>query len=300
MLTGLPDGWEIKWFGNLAATGDDDADSDGLSNAREYHFQLDPVRTDTDGDTVVDWCDSEFPLLEDAAPQGGFLYTAGGDTWNWVASWWDGDGWDGAPVSPHSGTKFRVTANAAGAQHQHSYNRAIMVSVTPPEGDHLRVDGHLDSTYPPGQVMLQFYVLEENGSASWEHRAYWGADLINSGVNGTASRHRAGDLPDSGTWVRLEVPAAALGLEGKIIEGMAFSLHGGRVAWDSAGILAPDMDGDGWLDTIEIASFGGLSHAPDEDYDQDGLPNCWDASPMTYDSSAIQFQITSPAEGAQL
>lgn len=32
----------------------------------------------------------------------------------------------------------------------------------------------------------------------WEHRAYWGANSINYGTDGSASRHFAGPLPATG------------------------------------------------------------------------------------------------------
>ena len=35
--------------------------------------------------------------------------------------------------------------------------------------------------------------------------------------------------------VRLDVPAAQVGLEGRTLNGMAFSLYGGRATWDYAG-----------------------------------------------------------------
>ena len=44
-----------------------------------------------------------------------------------------------------------------------------------------------------------------------------------------------GTLPAAGRWVRLEVPAAQVGLEGRTVNGMAFTLHGGRATWDYAG-----------------------------------------------------------------
>jgi hypothetical protein len=74
---------------------------------------------------------------------------------------------------------------------------------------------------------------------NWEHRAYWGANLIGWGVNGTASRYAAGPLPAPGQWVRLSVPASAVGLEGSTLKGMAFTLHGGRATWDLAGKSTP-------------------------------------------------------------
>jgi len=140
---------------------------------------------------------------------------------------------------------------------------------------------NLDPAKLPSEVMLEFYTLEDNGYGSWHHRAYWGSNLINSGTNNTASRYPMGSLPASNQWVRLEVPASAVGLEGRIIEGMAFTLYSGRAAWDNAGIVVPDMDGDGVVDidadgmpdSWELAHFGNLSQSGDGDYDSDGISN---------------------------
>jgi hypothetical protein len=70
---------------------------------------------------------------------------------------------------------------------------------------------------------------------SWEHRAYWGANLIPYGQDGTAGRRYLGPLPPAGQWVRLEVPASAVGLEGRVVSGMAFTLFDGRATWDYIG-----------------------------------------------------------------
>ena len=74
-----------------------------------------------------------------------------------------------------------------------------------------------------------------NDGSSWEHRAYWGANTITYGANGTAGRHYAGVLPATGGWVKLSVPAAAVGLAGSAVSGMGFSLYNGRVTWDAIG-----------------------------------------------------------------
>jgi hypothetical protein len=72
---------------------------------------------------------------------------------------------------------------------------------------------------------------------SWEHRAYWGENLIEWGTNGTASRQFMGALPRAGCWVRLEVPAVTVGLEGREVNGMSFVLWDGRATWDAAGLI---------------------------------------------------------------
>jgi hypothetical protein len=45
-----------------------------------------------------------------------------------------------------------------------------------------------------------------------------------------------GRLPFSGEWACLEVPAAAVGLEGATVTGMAYTLVGGRATWDYSGV----------------------------------------------------------------
>jgi len=276
----LPDGWELKWFGNLDQTAAGDPDSDSLSNLREYRLALEPLRYDSDADGIADGLDNEFPWLEDASPQGCFQSASGGDNWTWVSSWSDGIGWNGGTVYPYSGQKLRVSANTTNTMHQHAFDRAVSV-VRPGTGDVLYAYVNLDPTKPPAEVMLQFYTMENNGYASWEHRAYWGANNLNYGTDGTASRTNMGALPTAGQWVRLHVPASAVGLEGRVVEGMAFTLYSGRAAWDSAGIFNPDLDGDGYVDldgdglpdSWEMTHFGNLNQTDTDDPDGDGLTN---------------------------
>ncbi len=89
-------------------------------------------------------------------------------------------------------------------------------------GDTLYGYIYLDPDHPPQAVMLQWH------DGDWHQRAYWG-------TNGTTSRRYMGRLPASGGWVRLEVPAAQVGLAGKTVNGLAFTLYGGRAWWDRAG-----------------------------------------------------------------
>ena len=89
--------------------------------------------------------------------------------------------------------------------------------------------------------MLQF------NDGTWEHRAYWGSNFIPYGSGGP-SKYYVGPLPAVGQWVRLEVSAANLGLEGRTLNGMAFTLYDGRATWDRAG---KTTDGN----QLPIASF---------------------------------------------
>ena len=58
-----------------------------------------------------------------------------------------------------------------------------------------------------------------------------------------------GALPSPGQWVRLEVPARIVDLEGRSIKGMSFSVHGGRVTWDAAGKMSD-------ADLLELENVG--------------------------------------------
>jgi len=231
---GLPDAWELQYFGNLNQTASGDFDHDGISNLREYQLSLDPTRPDTDLNGTVDIDDVEFAWVEDATPSGGYQSSTG-ETWNWTTYWFDGDGWGGSWLMPYSGSYMHVSGRNTGALHEHGFTYASSGFMVNP-GEVLYVYINLDPTYPPAEIMLQWSVTEDNGSSSSAHRAYWGADNILVGTPGI-SRYYKGPLPATGQWVRLEVQASAVGLEGKVVHGLTYSLWGGRAAWDRAGKL---------------------------------------------------------------
>jgi len=154
--------------------------------------------------------------VEDGIPAGGI---AAGDFegWNWVST----------NPTPASGTAGHQSNIVAG-MHQHYFtNASATLSVN--FGDVLVAYVYLDPLNPPSEVMLQW------NDGNWEHRAYWGANFLGWGTDGTASRRYMGALPPTGQWVRLEVSASQVGLEGRTLNGMAFSLYGGRATWDRAG-----------------------------------------------------------------
>ncbi|HZY07346.1 MAG TPA: VCBS repeat-containing protein, partial [Ilumatobacteraceae bacterium] len=113
--------------------------------------------------------------------------------------------------------------------HQHYFYGAT-ATLPVAVGDTLFAYVYLDPANPPSEVMLQW------NDGSWEHRAYWGSNQLTAwGVDGTASRRYMGVLPPLGQWVKLSVPAASVGLEGRTLSGMAFTLFGGRATFDYAG-----------------------------------------------------------------
>ncbi|PWU16241.1 MAG: hypothetical protein C5B50_13945 [Verrucomicrobia bacterium] len=163
--------------------------------------------------------------VEDAIPAGGIGGADGGDSWNWVST---------SPI-PFSGSLASQSAMAAG-EHQHFFSGAS-ATLSVSTGDVLYACVYIDPANLPTEIMLQW----NNGS--WEHRAYWGANSIGFGTDGTAGRMHMGGLPAAGQWVKLSVPASQVGLEGSTLNGMAFSLYGGRATWDCAGRVSTNSIG---------------------------------------------------------
>jgi hypothetical protein len=124
----------------------------------------------------------------------------------------------------------------------------------------------------PHELMLHWHTKEEG----WEHRAYWGDDAILEGKNGTVSRQRIGDLPADGVWVRLEVAAADVGLEGKTVDGVCFSHFRLVVSWDRIGQYGPHHKGP-----ITITRVSNMLPAGLESVLNPGPPPKWE--PITAD-----------------
>ncbi len=180
----------------------------------------------------------EFVWIEDAAPAGANLQ---GDTpWEFVS----------APDHPvHTGTKSTRRLTAA------SFNQHFFTGATAPlkvgEGDKFFAYVYLNPQNPPKTVMLQF------NDGGWEHRAFWGEDLISFGTGDVPGHRRMGDLPKTGEWVRLEVEAKHVGLNaGALINGWAFTQHSGLCYWDHAGIVTQTpQDGTGFESLLAWEAF---------------------------------------------
>jgi hypothetical protein len=158
--------------------------------------------------------------VDDSVPAGASSGADGGDSWNWVNN----------PV-PNTGAKANQSAVAAGSHQHYFYNAATTLQVG--TGDVLFAYVYLDPANPPNEIMLQW------NDGTWEHRAYWGANSLGYGTDGTPGRRNMGALPPAGTWVQLSVPAAQVNLEGRTLNGMAFTLFGGRATWDTVGRRSP-------------------------------------------------------------
>jgi hypothetical protein len=157
-------------------------------------------------------------FVEDGLPPNAVAQTAGGDSWNWQA----------INPTPYSGTLAHHSSSSAG-YHYHGFDAAQPFYVN--ADDVLFTYVYLDPANLPSEVMLEWSV-----GGNWEHRAYWGANLIAQGTDGTASRRYMGLLPPSGQWTRLEILASTIGLTDNTgITGIRFSLYGGKAVWDHSG-----------------------------------------------------------------
>ncbi len=59
---GLPDWWEMVYFGDLAHSPAEDPDGDGLNNLAEYQNSTDPTKADSDGDGLPDGWEAQYGL----------------------------------------------------------------------------------------------------------------------------------------------------------------------------------------------------------------------------------------------
>ena len=155
--------------------------------------------------------------VDDNVPTGGQTSADGGDSWNWI----------GASPGAYNGSTSHQS-NLGSGLHEHWFSFATS-TLDVATNDTLYSYVYLDPANPPTEIMLGW------NDGTWEHRAYWGANSISYGQDGTVSRHYMGALPTAGQWVRLEVPASVVGLGANVLNGMDFSAYGGRVTWDYAG-----------------------------------------------------------------
>ncbi|MBT3636126.1 MAG: DUF1553 domain-containing protein [Opitutae bacterium] len=126
--------------------------------------------------------------------------------------------------------KRAITRTAKNATGQDVFSEGTPLAI--PRGGKFFVHCYLDPENPPEAVMVQFYV------GGWRHRAVWGAhEKIGWGKVNTHERVDLGPLPEKGKWVRLEFPAAKVGLKpGHKVTGYAFTQFSGKMGWDHFGI----------------------------------------------------------------
>ncbi len=163
-----------------------------------------------------------FVWIDDALPAGA---QGQGGTLDWID----------ASEGPVFSGKRSLRRVARGTQQYYFGDTPQRLTVA--EGDVLVAHVYLDPNDTPDEIMVQFNGTGE--SAGWRHRAYWGQNRIAFGRDNTTERKRLGDLPATGEWVRLEVPAAEVGLmPGMQVHGWAVTQYNGTAYWDQLGIVS--------------------------------------------------------------
>lgn len=165
--------------------------------------------------------------LAGSVPRGAQPLLTGGDTWEFQRPTTKPDE---LARSLYRATPQHVSAGA-GPLHEHGFDHAEE-TLAVEKGDVLFAYVWIDPENPPREIMLNW------NDGDWEHRAYWGQSLIKYGKEGSAGQRPMGPIPKTGRWIRLEVPASVVALEGRVVKGMTFSLHGGRAIWDVAGKMS--------------------------------------------------------------
>src|SRR5262249_20582584 len=104
--------------------------------------------------------------FDDSAPTNAQLYADGGDSWA---------GGSNKPP-PYSGQTAHQSTMGSG-MHQHYFDWAANTMYVTP-GNILFTYVYLDPSNMPSEIMLEW------NDGTWNHRAYWGGNSINSGTNG--------------------------------------------------------------------------------------------------------------------
>lgn len=157
--------------------------------------------------------------------------------------------WTRSRPRPVVGRRAHRTPAGSGFR-QHGFNGvAASSALSCAAGEALYVHVYLPTRRP---LALVVQWVDDTGNA--EHRAVWcsrqtwiddGPNAVWHGAPGpsgwgtrnTPSRYWAGALPQPGAWVRLEVPADAVGLEGRAVTGMSFGAADGEATWGATGRL---------------------------------------------------------------
>ncbi|MCL7413099.1 MAG: FG-GAP-like repeat-containing protein, partial [ANME-2 cluster archaeon] len=164
--------------------------------------------TTHNGSEVSSWVNIsvtyQSAYIDDAVPYG----ASTGGVWTW----------DYNTVHSGSYSHLQEVQGPATAQHYFydTYSPYRMGT-----GENISVWVYLDPLSEPiDEIMVQV-----RANNTWNNRAYWGSDTIQWGTNNTTSRQYIGPLPASGAWYELALNSTQIGLDGQLVEGMAFAIH---------------------------------------------------------------------------
>ena len=140
------------------------------------------------------------------------------DAWTWVSS----------NPAAFSGSRAHQSALASGT-HQHYFYGATATMSGSSRRHPLHVRLPRSGRIRRAKSMLQW------NDGTWEHRAYWGANMIGWVSTELSAAAPWDRCPRRGSGYGSRCRRAAVGLEGRVVNGMAFTLYNGRATWDQAG-----------------------------------------------------------------
>ena len=118
------------------------------------------------------------------------------------------------------------------------------------DGFALLVKGDGRWTHAAGWGKVELSKLKDPKTAYWFLNTFyrhakgflgWGTDLVPKALEFVPSDPlKPQALPAAGKWVQLEVPLKALGVEGKLVDGVGFLHAKGRITWGKTSIVTPD------------------------------------------------------------
>jgi parallel beta-helix repeat protein len=216
---------------NLSSVFDGDYQSNTRPNDGPWDlgaFQSIATLTGSPGPVVVDtdpavWMDDQLPDDASTTPSDASGNQDENRFWQWETS------------NTYSGSVALDSTLVAGTHRQYFTGadpRSIGVN------DNLTAYVWIDPANPPAEIMLEW----EDADGSWAHQAYWGANDIAGGVAGSVTGQYMSNLPATGQWSLLSVPAGSVGLTGGSVTGFSFDLFNGRALLDKVGNAPPTLN----------------------------------------------------------
>lgn len=132
--------------------------------------------------------------------------------------------WDTAHAT--SGTRSLATGGSAAAGTHSVAVSGATSTLAINTGDKLVAHVLLNSCFPATEMLIRFHTTTGETKTAW-----WG--YVHN--NEPTPNWYGGAMPAAGQWIRLEVPASNLGLEGKTIDGIQFDGVGGFAYFDAIG-----------------------------------------------------------------
>ena len=217
------------------------------TNSLNIHINSISQNVDAGSEGYVPSSDDPDVWIDDDLPAGSTEM----ESWEWVAN------------ITYSGTQSHTDPTQPGTHGHYFIHADDTLDLT--LVDNLIQYVYLDPSNPPSEIMLQFYT--ENGDG--EHRAFWkyspwgwagSQSSINTGGQyGTASLYYMGVITETGKWIRLKIPASAVGLSGKEVKGVAFVTYDGKAYWDKTTKSSDynETQEESWILASQIGSEAG-------------------------------------------